>query len=488
MSTRTLATRRHHRVAPWVVALGLATGAAQVGAQGDPARGRGLYEQTPGGTACAACHGEASLGLLRLQFGVDASVTRAAIVAGKGGMNLPNLLSLSDADLQDIAAHIANPVAGGGAAVPRLEPASSLDFDRAAVGGQAAERPVLLRNPGPTPLSLVSARVDGAGFSLRRRCDEPVPPAGQCELLLGHEPSAVGPASGRLEVAWAGAAAPLTLNLTGQGVAGPLAMLRWRDTAPLGAVVESLVGSAQPVATVQLENYGPRAATIGRLGLDGPGASDYALSGSCVTAGSVVPAGARCDVAITVTPTAIGRRSARVVLESDGGAPAVLALEAFGKAAGPALAVEPASLAVATRVPIEVRNPGAAGVLLIGLDVRGEAFRVQPGSCAPLPRALAPGASCTAEVSRAAGTALASQAELVVRTSTGGLEARVPLRASAVDATGSAAATGNVGAGTALSSVAGVLAMLGLGAAGAMLRRAGRDRRVFRAIRPGNRR
>lgn len=446
------------------------TGPAEA-ATGDPARGQQLYDATPGGVTCASCHGEATLGLLRLQFGVDPGVTRAAIVAGKGGMNQPNLLALTEADLADIAAYIANPAPAEGIE-PLIEPADGVDFSRATVGGPPAERVVTLFNPGRSPLPLGPVVVAGGDFEAIGSCGPSLEPDGRCRIELRFRPGALGDRTGTVSGRFGVRGTPWARALSGQGVDRPVGTLRWRDPAPLLAFTEEITGRSTVLARAWLDNIASVPVTLQRIGLEGTNRGEFSVTGACVTPGSVVPAGAGCEVEVRFAPQGVGRRVARLTVASDGNDAPDVTLNAVGIAPGPALELSPRTVEVATRADLELANPGQAPLQVLALEVSDAAFRVASGDCGALPITLPPGGRCRLAVDRVVGTRLDATGVLTVRTATAGLASTADLRATAVDPRGNVAELGNVGAGTLAGGTAGSLAaLLGLAGAAAGLRR-----------------
>jgi hypothetical protein len=438
---------------------------------GDPVRGQRLYDDTPGGVTCASCHGEATLGLLRLRFGVDPGVTRTAIVSGKGGMNQPNLLALTDIDLADIAAYIADPAAAV-AVEPLIEPTAAVRFSRATTSGPPAERVVTLLNPGSASLPLGPIVVTGAGFELDNGCGSALGPQARCTLTMRFRPADLGERAGTVSGTFGVRATPWSRVLSGEGVDRPIGVLRWRDPAPVVAFTEAVTGRSTLLARAWLDNVSDAPVTLQRIGIDGAGQDDFTLTGACATPGSVLPGRTGCEIELRFAPLAVGRRSGQLSVTSDGTDPPELTLNTVGVAPGPALAIEPRALDVATRATLVLGNPGQAPLQVVALDLSDPAFQVATDGCGPLPILVAPAGTCTLEVSRVAGTRLDAVGTLTVRSATAGLSSTVRLRASRVDVTGGAVTQGNVGAGSLGTATASAVAvLLGLAWAAAALAR-----------------
>lgn len=109
-----------------------------------------------------------------------------------------------------------------------------------------------------------------------------------------------------------------------------------------GKAILGVVGATTPRKTINIRNPGHSALTLDSIGLAGADASDFAiLSDNCPVSPSTLAAGARCQVELTFTPTALGQREAQLEVSSSAGGQAV-SLSGLG-AAG-ALTNRPARL------------------------------------------------------------------------------------------------------------------------------------------------
>jgi N-acetylneuraminic acid mutarotase len=76
-----------------------------------------------------------------------------------------------------------------------------------------------------------------------------------------------------------------------------------------------LVGSTSPAQNLTLGNLGSRALSVGTVSVSGAQAADFATSGTC--AGAALAPGASCTVSVTITPSAVGPRSASLVIQDN---------------------------------------------------------------------------------------------------------------------------------------------------------------------------
>src|SRR5262245_15803324 len=139
-------SRRRRRPA---VAMALLVVAALGARAQDATRGAALYRDlpgTPGVGSCISCHGEPvndRNGVLR---GASGAAFIARTIAGVGAMGFLRQY-LSEIDLADIAAYLGTVIpAGPLEALPEPWPTVD-DFGAQAVGTQAPERVVWVRNP-----------------------------------------------------------------------------------------------------------------------------------------------------------------------------------------------------------------------------------------------------------------------------------------------------------------------------------------------------
>lgn len=200
----------------------LAAGAAS--AQ-DATNGRTLYNAilVSGKSSCAAggCH---SADPNRNQNLTRNGANRPDVIAA-AIINVPvmNFLSsrLSNAQLADLAAYIANPAAA--APLPTAElSATALDFGSINLGATSNMRVVALRNNGNAPLQLSGITINNREFSepIFGTCapTSVVPVSGSCTLVLDFTPSDVGTRTGLVTIAHNALVPTSRIQLTGVGL------------------------------------------------------------------------------------------------------------------------------------------------------------------------------------------------------------------------------------------------------------------------------
>ena len=93
------------------------------------------------------------------------------------------------------------------------------------------------------------------------------------------------------------------------------------------------VGATGSAQTVQLTNTGTAALSLLAITVGGVNSSDFAETNNC---GTTLPAGQRCTIQVTFTPTAPGIRTASLFIAGNiGGGTSAIDLSGIGVATGP---------------------------------------------------------------------------------------------------------------------------------------------------------
>lgn len=192
--------------------------------------------------------------------------------------------------------------------------------------GQMRSAQLSLLNRGvagwlPTDISLSGPEaadfaIAGGNGDQLCRSDASVAPGASCSVGVNFTPRAAGLRVARLQVSHDAAAAPLQVELIGDGQAAevmPRAEL-WVDTAVLAFADRTLASAgADEMQRVALSNRGPGALTWGLLALAGEHAADFGLGGSCRVTAPLAAAGS-CSVELHFAPRAAGMRTATLVM------------------------------------------------------------------------------------------------------------------------------------------------------------------------------
>jgi Abnormal spindle-like microcephaly-assoc'd, ASPM-SPD-2-Hydin len=299
----------------------------------DAAAGKVLYETVPP-LACAnsGCHGlDPSRNLNKISSGRNAAVIRSAINNNTGGMGF--LSAVTDLQLQDIAAYIANPAAATPSPAISLS-TTTLGFGSVTVGSTSAAMMVTVTNSGTAALTVSGVTVSGTNatdFTQTNNCSS-VAAKATCAVNVTFKPGATGARSGSLAIAHNATGSPSSVSLSGTGASAPTpAVSLSSSTIALGSVQVGMSSAAQ---SVTLTNTGTAALTISSITLGGTNASDFARTGTCA-AGSVA-AGASCTLTATFKPTVVGARTASISVASNApNSPHAVNLSGTGTAAPP---------------------------------------------------------------------------------------------------------------------------------------------------------
>ena len=180
-----------------------------------------------------------------------------------------------------------------------------------------------------------------------------------CTLDVSFTPSAVGTRTGSLSLSTNATQAPLTATLTGVGTSPKLSV------NPGSLLFGPL--KLQGHASLPLNVMNSGTATLDRLAtsITGVAASDFQVTVPCPTDTYTPLAG--CTLQITFTPSAVGQRSANLVLSSsDPGSPTLIPLSGTGLLPSSfTLSVDGASQATATVAP---GKPASFSLLLTPED------------------------------------------------------------------------------------------------------------------------
>jgi hypothetical protein len=165
-----------------------------------------------------------------------------------------------------------------------------------------------------------------------------------------------------------------------------------------------VVGTRSAPQTLTLSNASVLALKITNIAIAGTNASDFSQTNTC---GSGVPAGGQCTTSVAFAPTQIGPRSASLTIKDNAeGTPQVITVSGTGVISGPNATVSATSLTFATEPlgitsgmqSVTLTDFGTATLNIASIVVTGvdRADFAQSNNCGS---ALAPGGSCTVNVS-----------------------------------------------------------------------------------------
>jgi mono/diheme cytochrome c family protein len=330
-----MGTRAAAALARWLAAVAMTSASTAALAQ-DATRGAALYRALPGSPgvgSCFSCHGEPLNNRNNVLRGATGGALISRTIAAVGAMGYLRQY-LGDADLADIAAYLAT-VAPPAALEVLPEPWPTVDdFGAQAVGTQAPEREVLVRNLQPRSEIAIGSVVssDPLVFPVQPECPLSLPPLAQCRVRTWFRPHAEAPAEARFDILSPGGQVLRSGRLLGTGAASQPGQLAWAPAVSLVDFERVVVGQTSS-RTLVLNNPSSLPVVLTRLRVTGPQALRFGITAACVAAGRI-EAGASCEVTRTHTPRAAERAEGWVELTSDAGNAPLLRVQAIGAADG----------------------------------------------------------------------------------------------------------------------------------------------------------
>ena len=212
-------------------------------------------------------------------------------------------------------------LSGTGVAAASLSASpSSVAFGSVNVN-QTSSQTVTLTNNGGSSLTISAVNLSGSGITLSG-LNAPVTIAagGSTTFTVMFSPTAAGSVSGAVSLTNSGTASPLSIPVTGTGVASAAVSLS-PSSLSFGSVSLNVTSAAQ---TVTLSNNGTAALTISSIAVSG----NYAQTNNC---GSSLSSGSSCAINVTFTPLSTGSLSGTLtVTDSATGSPQTVALSGTG--------------------------------------------------------------------------------------------------------------------------------------------------------------
>lgn len=234
----------------------------------------------------------------------------------------------------------------------------------------------------------------------------------------------------RLLVASVNSGSVQVFRTSGAEIPGP--------TPTLAYTPDTLEFGPQPVGTTSaLRRLAVRNLGTARLGIRSAEAGgEFTVVAGCP---AFLEPGERCTVSVTFTPSAVGVRSGRLLLDTsdataNAGSPVEIALTGSGFVPG-RVVVTPTALdfpdqpvgTVSEPLAVTLSNPGTTPVTLRRISVTSGPF----GQTSPCPRVLAAGASCTVSV-YFTPTGVGDHLRGSLSVATGSGTARIPIEGRAV--------------------------------------------------------
>lgn len=366
----------------------------------DPVLGTSKFAQN-----CSGCHSVASTA--KIDRGRNSPSMIRTAIANVGQMS--HLSSLSTADLEDIAAYLGN--------AP-----SSLSFAPTTVGQTSATQTVTVRASKTAALGNLAASVSGDFARNGGTCGNTLPAKGSCTITVAFTPNTTGNRSGTLSISHDGLTTAVPIQLSGTGLAAPVATISLDATS--FAFGDQTIHTTSSARTLNVSNTGTAPLNFSAITLGGAAPADYSATGGCAV-GTPVAAGGSCSLALRFTPTTTGSRTASLLLASDASnGNATVTLGGTGQAVPtPQVSLAPAALAFgsvtvgssSTARQVTLTNSGSA-VLNITAITAVSPFNATH-ACGST---LAAGASCAIDVVFTPGGAGAASGALTVSSNASG--------------------------------------------------------------------
>ncbi len=295
------------------------------------------------------------------------------------------------------AAYVALPFNVASAPIVTPTP-QNLSFSAQIVSTTSASKKVTLKNSGTAAMTVNSISATGNFAVASNTCGSSIAVNATCTVNVTFTPAIAGALTGSLAIKDSSPDSPQTIALTGTGDL-PLSL-----SAPTLAFGTVTVGHTSASKTVTLTNNQTTSLTFSFAA-----SGNYAVSSSGTTCGASLASKAKCNVAVTFTPTANGSiNGALTITDSTGFSPQLVGLSGTGSGGGTAaLTFTPTSLSFGTEAvgttsaakSLTVKNSGTTSVTLSSLATSGDFSAVGSGTkpcTANL--ALAAAASCTLSV------------------------------------------------------------------------------------------
>jgi 6-phosphogluconolactonase (cycloisomerase 2 family) len=242
----------------------------------------------------------------------------------------------------------------------------SLTFATTTQGSTSGAQTITVTNVGPGPLHISSVLPSGANpgdFQLSNACSGTYPTGATCNIAVTFSPLAAGQRSATITINDDAPDSPQSAQLTGTGAAPPpgTPIVKLAPTSiSFGTVTQGAAVSAQ---IVTLTSSGTAPLHITSVALGGTNSSDFSVTNNCTAAAYAV--GANCTIGVSVSPVAIGQRSALVTITDD--APSSPQTVSLSASVNPAFAISPAA-------------PGSTSVTVTAGQTAAFSLQLTPGA------------------------------------------------------------------------------------------------------------
>jgi hypothetical protein len=318
--------------------------------------------------------------------------------------------------------------------------ATTVEFAATALGTKSAPKTVTLKNTGNKTLILNGT---GDGFKIAgtnplsfletNNCGTGVAAGASCAISVTFQPTVAGNLKATLSISDNALQQPQTIALTGTGAA---------PAAKLASTVLKFPATAEgksSAMTVKLSNTGNMALSLSGTGrgfsISGTNARSFTQKNNC---GTSLAAGKSCIITVTFAPKQAGALSAALVIADNApGSPQKVALRGTGEGAQANLSRESLTFArtsigkVSVRQAVTLTSTGTRTIDISRIDIVGTnplAF-VETNNCGT---SLAPGKSCTIDVSFRPGRSGKLSADVSITDNVSGSPQKIALEGTGV--------------------------------------------------------
>jgi hypothetical protein len=260
-----------------------------------------------------------------------------------------------------------------------------------------------------------------------------VPPSSACDIWVVFSPTGPGRRSGTLTINDAVSSTPHVISLAGTGAVPEDAFSVTSLT-----FASQLVNTSSTAQYITLQDTGQGILNIASIGLSASSTNpgDFSQSSTCT---AQLASGSSCTITVIFTPTALGTRTAvLVVTDNASGSPHQIALTgtaiAVANTITPSLSFGPQSLnSTSAPMPVTVQNTDATQTLTItGATITGD-FQISTNACLT---SLAPNATCIINVTFNPTATGARTGTLTISGNGAGMPAAVALSGTGVAGSG----------------------------------------------------
>src|ERR1700722_19394415 len=338
------------------------------------------------------------------------------------------------------------PLSGSGVQGSLTANPGAVSFNNVNVGSSGSST-VTLTNSGSASISISQASVSGAGFTITGLSTPATIAAGQSTSFTAKfAPTTAGSANGNISITSNAPNSPLSIGLTGTGVATQAQLTVTPGSVNFGNA--NVGGSAS--ATVSLSNQGNATLTVSQISASGTG---FSVSGAG-TPLNIAP-GSTASFTATFAPTSAGSATGSISIVSNApGSPASVALTGTGTQAQ--LGASPSnvtfgSVAVGSNgsQTVTLTNGGSASLTISQATASGSGFTIT-GISTPLNLGAGQSTSFTAQFAPTTGGNASGTISIVSNAPNSPLTIAMSGTGTSpqISATPSSAAFGNVSTGT----------------------------------------